>query len=78
MITVSAPKIKVEGLGASVLAMDSRVEGVRVFPFSRLTSVLEGVGSRQGPTTCFITINDDGDVLSLVDGTRTQQSTKRI
>ena len=30
---VSAPKVKVGGLGASVLATDSQVGGVGVFPF---------------------------------------------
>jgi hypothetical protein len=54
VITVSVPKIKVGGLGASVLATDSRVVGVGVFPFWRLTFVSDAVGSRQGPTTRLI------------------------
>jgi hypothetical protein len=54
VVAVSAPKIKVEGLGASVLAADSRVEEVGVFPFLRLTFVSEAVASRQGPTTSLI------------------------
>jgi hypothetical protein len=54
MITVSAPKRKVGGLGSSVLATDSRVEGAEVFPFRRLTLVSEAVSSRRGPTTHLI------------------------
>jgi hypothetical protein len=54
VITVSAPKRKIGGLGSSVLATDSRVEGTGVFPWRRLTLVSEAVGSRRGPTTRLI------------------------